>query len=845
MRYVKLLLAVVLLTSCGGVGGWFGKPVGVGFGAGGLSFDASEGGADPAAQPVTIDVTPDGLDWTASTTETWLAVSLTSGNGDATLTVSISVAGLTEGVHTAQLVIDCPATGLGPFSLGVTVVISPPYSISGTVSGDVQAGVTVALSGDATGSTVSAGDGSFSFGGLSNGTYTVTPNLAGYSFAPASRAVTVAGADETGVDFTATATGGPAGVWYVRAGGTGDGTSWATAFGHPQDAVDAASAGEEVWIAEGTYVRQGSDTILLTMKDGVSIYGGFAGTETNRGQRDPATHVTTLDGEMLVYHVVVGADNATLDGFTITRGNASGSGATEDQGGGMFNSNIANLTVSNCIFSSNSTEWPGGGMFNDQSSPVVMDCTFDGNSATSSGYGGGMANWTSSSPSVSNCRFSNNSASFVGGGMENYSFSSPTIVNCVFWNNSAGSDGGALHFNGWCTPTIENCTFYGNTGGAGDCISNWDDTNALVTNCILWNGGVDEITNQADCTCTVGFSNVQGGYAGTNNIDLDPLFVDAAGGDFHLSAGSPCIDAADGDAAPATDILGNARHDDPGIPNDGIAAANGAHPDMGAYEFQGDSTGTYKIVDLTTGFVTDAGTVRDLLTNADYKTTKLVLKRIEAGSFSMGDETSVGEADELPVHTVNITQPFYMGVFEVTQRQWFEINGDWPSFHTTTPDMRPVEQVSWADCQSFLTQFSAFTAATFRLPTEAEWEYCCKTGTSTNYSYGDTEDGAWMWYDANATETRDVASTVSKPNPWGLYDMHGNVWEWCSDWYDSMYYAVSPGDDPQGPASGGSRVLRGGGWFNCGGYLCRSANRNWGGPTIGNYHVGLRAVLAP
>lgn len=251
----------------------------------------------------------------------------------------------------------------------------------------------------------------------------------------------------------------------------------------------------------------------------------------------------------------------------------------------------------------------------------------------------------------------------------------------------------------------------------------------------------------------------------------------------------------------------------------------------------------FKIVDLMIGTITACDSVPDLLTNDDYKTTKLVLKRIAAGNFQMGDQTGDGQLDELPVHTVNITQGFYIGVFEVTQRQWYEIEGDWPSLFTTTPDKRPVEQVSWDRCQGFLVQLSSEAGETFRLPTEAEWEYACRAGTSTDFSYGDAEDGAYMWYDPNSgNESHEVGTR--EPNPWGLYDMHGNIYEWCHDWYGSGYYAVSPPDDPQGPTTGDLRVLRGGSWYVIDG-ICRSALRGWSPPDGWYCNKGFRVILVP
>lgn len=266
----------------------------------------------------------------------------------------------------------------------------------------------------------------------------------------------------------------------------------------------------------------------------------------------------------------------------------------------------------------------------------------------------------------------------------------------------------------------------------------------------------------------------------------------------------------------------------------------------------GTNTGTgtvmgtgYIVVNLSSGEETEHETLPDLLTNDAYKTTHMVLKHIPAGSFQMGDEVGEGSSHELPVHTVNITQGFYMGVFEVTQRQWYEIIGDWPSYFTSNPDNRPVEMVSWYDIENtggFMNTLSTLTSKTYRLPTEAEWEYCCKAGTSTSFSYGNSADGAYMWYEVNSdegdgNETKEVGTNL--PNPWGLYDMHGNVWEWCQDWYNSDYYSISPANDPQGPASDSYRVLRGGD-FDKSAFICRTSYRGYGMPEFGTVYIGFR-----
>ena len=249
----------------------------------------------------------------------------------------------------------------------------------------------------------------------------------------------------------------------------------------------------------------------------------------------------------------------------------------------------------------------------------------------------------------------------------------------------------------------------------------------------------------------------------------------------------------------------------------------------------------YRVVDLVTGDVSIAAGVPDLLTNDEYKTTKIVLKLVQPGTFQMGDETGLGGANELPVHTVNITKPFYVGVFEVTQRQWAEVEGTWPSYFTTSPDKLPVEQVSWNDCQAFLANLSSFAAFSFRLPTEAEWEYSCKAGTHTTWSHGSEPDNAYLWCASHANNTTHEVGT-RLPNPWGLYDMHGNVNEFCEDYYESPY---PPGEvsDPTGPAAGTSRVFRGGGFasFHEG---CRSSFRGLSGEAGTDIGGGFRMAAS-
>ena len=156
---------------------------------------------------------------------------------------------------------------------------------------------------------------------------------------------------------------------------------------------------------------------------------------------------------------------------------------------------------------------------------------------------------------------------------------------------------------------------------------------------------------------------------------------------------------------------------------------------------------------------------------------------------------------------------------------------------------RPVERVSWDDCQTFIRKLNAMTGKTFRLPTEAEWEYAARGGNKSNgykYSGGNTL-GNVAWYgDNSGSGTHDVKT--KSPNELGIYDMSGNVWEWCQDWYGKDYYSSSPQSNPQGPSSGSSRVRRGGSWFDNATY-CRVAYRFSYTPTNTNYYLGFRLAL--
>jgi hypothetical protein len=414
------------------------------------------------------------------------------------------------------------------------------------------------------------------------------------------------------------------GTIYVDADawGANDGSSWEDAYTALQPALDEATAGDQIWVAAGTYKPTHESlpgdprSATFQLKNGVALYGGFDPSvgDIEFGDRDWAANATILSGDLgnwgnpadnsyhVFYHPAGLALDATavLDGFVITGGYARGANP-HDRGGGMYNEG-SSPTVLHCTFVGNSAA-TGGGMANyDSSSPTVTDCTFSENEA---GIGAGMANYNSSSPTVthssfldndcgsgngggmfsdhssptvSGCIFAGNTAA-SGGGMYNYTGSSPIVTNCIFAGNSATANGAGLKNHAATAPVVTNCTFWGNSaddngGGIYNAYSN-----LTATNCILWGDTPDEIDYDGAAP-VVNYSDIQGGYAGTGNIDEDPQFEDAANGDVDLLAGSTCIDTGTNGAPqlPATDFEGDPRIWDGDF--DGTATA-----DMGADEF--------------------------------------------------------------------------------------------------------------------------------------------------------------------------------------------------------------------------------------------------------------------
>ena len=270
----------------------------------------------------------------------------------------------------------------------------------------------------------------------------------------------------------------------------------------------------------------------------------------------------------------------------------------------------------------------------------------------------------------------------------------------------------------------------------------------------------------------------------------------------------------------------------------------------------------------TTGCANEAETTLRL---GDGMTMKLVL--IPAGKFLMGSGVSAEQlarqskgigpewfAVELPQREVTITKPFCMGVTEVTQSQWRAVMGTepWESGVFAGKDgyvkeggENAASYVSWDEATAFCKKLTQRTGRAIRLPTEAEWEYACRAGSKTKFCFGDDDSklGGYAWCDKNAWGIGEkYAHPVGrkKPNAWGLYDMHGNVYEWCGDWYGEKYYSATGNTvDPTGPASGSSRVLRGGSFVVTDGG-CRSAHRWKDSPSYEySFDRGFRVALSP
>ncbi len=389
-----------------------------------------------------------------------------------------------------------------------------------------------------------------------------------------------------------------------------DGTTWVKAFKHLQDALAVAGSGCEIWVAEATYkpdedkdnpTGTGSQSGTFTLVAGAAVYGGFAGNEGSRGQRDWVAHETTLSGDIdedsvldaqnsrHVVRCTSGTSTTRLDGFTVTMG-FSDLGLAD--GGGIDLVNCS-PTIANCLIKDNKAEsddGDGGGMHCLNASPTVTNCVFYSNETESDeltdggSHGGAIFNtkgeggsYVGSDPSFINCVIASNltrKRAGVGGGdgggaADNDSGTNVTWINCTFYGNTAQDDGGGLATRDGATSTVKNCIF-------------WDNGDEL------WQGG------DPDGTAEVTYSDVEGSASGTGNFNSNPRFVDTstlAGDDGRflsnddglcLQFNSPCIDRADGAAAAAQDLLGFSRTDIETVQN--LGAGNPHYADVGACE---------------------------------------------------------------------------------------------------------------------------------------------------------------------------------------------------------------------------------------------------------------------
>ena len=320
------------------------------------------------------------------------------------------------------------------------------------------------------------------------------------------------------------------------------------------------SACQEVWVVQGIYYQ------TVTLVGGKGLYGGFSGSETSREERDWINNPTILDGNNTAIHVVTGVNNSLIDGFTIRNGNANNNG-DNGRGGGMFNKNRSNVIVRNCVFENNRSKDKGGAISNINTSITIESCTFIGNSSRE---GGAIHNDNSSVAYVKDSVFYGNSAATKGGAEYNKNNRTdiPDIrLNSLYINNTAGENGGAI-YNENSTPSYLNCTIADNQAtNTGGGIYN-RASSPTITNCIVWNNTAttsSQMYNDGNSYPTVTYTDFQGGYSGTGNINANPLFVIGPGtyGGYYLSqtsAGqpydSPCVNAGD---SPASNNAMNTR----------------------------------------------------------------------------------------------------------------------------------------------------------------------------------------------------------------------------------------------------------------------------------------------
>jgi len=588
-------------------------------------------------------------------------------NGDGTATIS----GTPSGVQTYNLAITA-SNGVSPsvtqsFTLVVAAPLQPAFTSAAIAQFNANAQNSFTIATTAVPSpvlTISGGNLPQGVGFMDNGDGTATvsgvPPFAsiGFTFSLIWKAANGVGSNAT-QSFSLTIVG----TQYVDSNAPGpiqNGLSWATAYKSLQSVLPNAAIGTTIDVAQGIYypTMVTDRTATFQLKNGVEIDGGFAGAANPAAARNIAAYPTILSGDIGVkgniaddsYHVVTGSgvnSTAILDGFTVTGGNANGTLATyQDSGGGLvFTSSSGSPVVRNCVFSANaatgtqnighgggavgifgsaspsfanctfinnSATGRGGGIVIYQATATITGCVFVRNSSTSQALGGGIYILLSTA-TLSGCSFDGN----FGGAIYNDISGQFAITNCVFVGNS-GANGGAIYYSTSSNfpSTLTNCTFAGNFGVSGNAIYDSNGVYPAIRNCIFWDGGglggelrvVNPNSQKA-----VSYSDVEGGFTGTGNINSDPHFlrnpspgpdgvwgtVDDDYGNLAIQPDSPVVDAGNNAAVPAgitTDFAGNSRFQDvPTSPHIGL----GTVPivDMGAYEAAGilsaDAGGPY------------------------------------------------------------------------------------------------------------------------------------------------------------------------------------------------------------------------------------------------------------
>ena len=409
--------------------------------------------------------------------------------------------------------------------------------------------------------------------------------------------------------------------------GNNQGDSWENAFTELQDALGAADFSDEIWVAAGTYLPGRERISTFQLVDGVQLYGGFFGNETNLEERNWENNITILSGDLNgndgpnfsktgenAYHVVTGANHSLIDGFMITAGRANGGPpripADDGNRGAGIMALSCKMMIKNCSITGNRADWQGGGIYSRDSVNIALsNCRITEN--FSEVFGGGIFISDTTNFTISNSLIANNSAQ-EGGGITSSGFSNLsqqfdavsrsniqniTLTNCAMIGNTATIARGGAIDNRNTSITMINCTFTGNIAKTKGGVIYSLTASPIFRNCILWENIAENFptfneiftdsSNNIKYPADVQYSCIQGGFSGTGNINEDPFFRDLLSGNLRLRPGSPCIDAGDNTVlagGPTVDLAGKPRLvDDPSMPDTGL----GTSPivDIGAYEY--------------------------------------------------------------------------------------------------------------------------------------------------------------------------------------------------------------------------------------------------------------------